>query len=348
MVGGKIMKMLLSDNNSGVHPKILEAIYECNIGHEPSYGNDKYTEKAIKLLKEVFHKDVDAYFVTTGTAANIVGLSGLLAPYEGVVAPDTAHINVDECGALERFGGAKILYVPNRKGKVLPEDVELFVRSTGDEHQVQPKVISISQITELGTAYTVEEIKELANFAHDNNMLLHMDGARIANAVVALDSSFKEMVTDTGVDLLSFGGTKNGMMMGEVIVSFNKDISKNFKYIRKQGMQLVSKMRFISAQFIPYLEDEIWKKNATNSNKMAQYLKEELIKIPNVRVNDETLGNMLFVQIPKEWNQSLQKEYPVYITDEKNNTIRLVTSFDITEEDVDSFIGCIKRVSGKS
>lgn len=339
------MKMLLSDNNSGVHPNILEAIYECNTGHEPSYGADKYTKKAIGLIREAFQKDVDVYFVTTGTAANIVGLAGILAPYEGVIAPDTAHINVDECGALERFGGTKILYVPNREGKIYPEAVEVYLTSIGDEHQVQPRIISISQISELGTAYTVGEIEELANFAHDNGMLLHMDGARIANAVVALDSSFKEMVTDTGVDLLSFGGTKNGMMMGEAIISFNKDISKAFKYVRKQAMQLVSKMRFISAQFIPYMEQGIWRENAINSNKMAKYLKKKLSKIPGIRVDNKTLGNMIFLQIPKEWNQPLQERYPVYIVDKESNTIRLVTSFDTREEDVDAFVDYIERIS---
>lgn len=337
------MKMFLSDNNSGVHPKILEAVYRCNSEHEPSYGDDKYTERAIELFREVFHSDVDVYFVTTGTAANIVGLSGLLRPFEGVVAPDTAHINVDECGALERFGGAKILYVPNKDGKICTNDIKGFLKSVGDEHQVQPRVISISQITETGAVYTIEEIKELADFAHENNMLLHMDGARIANGIVALNSSFKEMITDMGVDLLSFGGTKNGMMIGEAIVSFNKDISKNFKYIRKQGMQLVSKMRFISAQFIPYLEDEIWKENATKSNSMAQYLKEELLKLPDVNIINEGLGNMLFVQIPKTWNESLQQKFPVYIVDENKNIIRLVTSFDTEKQDVDKFIDFVRN-----
>ncbi len=335
------MKMFLSDNNSGVHPKILEAIYNCNNGHEPSYGNDKYSEKAMELFQKLFEKDVDVYFVTSGTAANIIGLTGLLQPFEGVVCADTAHINTDECGALERFGGNKILYVPNRNGKIYPEDIEDFLSSIGDEHQVQPKVISISQITELGTVYSVEEIKELADFAHANDMFLHVDGARISNGVVALDSSFKEMITDTGVNLLSFGGTKNGMMVGEAIVSFNKKISKNFKYIRKQGMQLISKMRFISAQFIPYLEEGIWKKNAINSNNMARFIKEELEKFSQVEIINEPLGNILFVKIPRSWNEPLQRKYPLYVTDERENIIRIVTSFDTTEEDIRNFIDYI-------
>ena len=337
------MKMFISDNNSGAHPKILEAIYNCNYGHEPSYGNDKYSEKAIEIFREVFEKDVDVYFVTSGTAANIIGLTGLLQPFEGVVCADTAHINTDECGAFERFGGNKILYVPNRNGKIYPEDIKGFLSSKGDEHQVQPKVISISQITEHGTSYTIEEIKALADFAHENHMLLHIDGARLANGVVALNSSFKEMITDTGVDLLSFGGTKNGMIMGEAIVSFNKEISKNFKYIRKQGMQLISKMRFVSAQFIPYLEGEIWRENATHSNNMAQYLKEELIKIPNVKMINEVIGNILFVQFPKESREALKEEFSSYEIDKANNIIRFVTSFDTRKEDVDSFVKRIKN-----
>lgn len=336
------MKMFLSDNNSGVHPKILDAVYKANTGHQPSYGDDEYTEKAIDLFKEAFGKDVDVYFVTTGTAANIIGLSGLLQSFEGVVSTDTAHINTDECGSFEKFGGNKILYVPNRDGKLHIEDIKGFLQSKGDEHQVQPKVISISQVTETGTIYSIEEIKNLADFAHENNMLLHVDGARIANAVVALDSSFKEMISDTGVDLLSFGGTKNGMIMGEAIVSFNKDVSKNFKYIRKQGMQLVSKMRFISSQFIPYLEDEIWRENAESSNNMAKYLRAELENIPNVEVINKEEGNILFVKIPKESNKELEKEFSVYTMKEEENIIRLVTSFDTTEEDVDKLIRCIK------
>lgn len=338
------MKMFISDNNSGAHPKILEAIYNCNYGHEPSYGNDKYSEKAIEIFREVFEKDVDVYFVTSGTAANIIGLTGLLQPFEGVVCADTAHINTDECGAFERFGGNKILYVPNRNGKIYPEDIKGFLSSKGDEHQVQPKVISISQITELGTVYSLEEIKELADFAHANDMFLHVDGARISNGVVALDSSFKEMITDTGVDLLSFGGTKNGMIMGEAIVSFNKEISKNFKYIRKQGMQLISKMRFVSAQFIPYLEEEIWKENAINSNNKARFIKEELEKFSQVEIINESLGNILFVKIPRSWNEPLQRKYPLYVTDERENIIRIVTSFDTTEDDVRDFIDYIGEI----
>lgn len=335
--------MFVSDNSSGVHPKILEAISKSNNGYEPSYGEDQYTKKAIDLFRQVFDKDVDVYFVTTGTAANIIGLTSLLKPFEGVVCPDTAHINTDECGALERFGGNKIIYLPNKNGKIYPKDIEKLLNSKGDEHRVQPKIISISQITELGTIYSLKEIKDLADFAHENGMYLHIDGARLANSLVALKTNFKEMITDTGVDLLSFGGTKNGMLMGEAIVSFNKEISENLRYIRKQGMQLVSKMRFLSVQFIPYLEEEIWKENATNANNMAKYLKEELSKNFKVKINKEQKGNILFVQFPKEYQELVDTKFASYEIDGDKNIVRLVTSFNTKKEDIDKFIKELKE-----
>lgn len=336
------MKMFKSDNNSGVHPKILEAIGKVNIGHDNAYGEDKTTKKAEKIISEIFGQEVDVYFVTSGTAANVIGLTGLLKPFEAVVCADTAHINVDECGAFEVFSGSKILYTPNRDGKISKEDVKQFLPSIGDEHQSQPKVISISQTSETGTLYTVEEIRELADFAHENNMLLHVDGARIANTIVALNTSFKEMITDTGVDLLSFGGTKNGMMIGEAIVSFNKELSKDFKYYRKQGMQLLSKMRFISAQFIAYLEDELWRENALNANNMGKYLGDELSKFKDIKLQNQPDTNMVFAYMERYLIDKLQEEFGFYVLDEETNLIRLVTSFDTRKEDVDKLIDAIK------
>lgn len=337
------MKMFKSDNNSGIHPKILEAIGKVNFEHDSAYGSDETTKKAIDKISEVFGKEVDVYFVTSGTAANVIGLTGLINSFEGVVCADTAHINVDECGSFEKFSGSKILYVPNRNGKIYKEDVLRFLGSLGDEHQVQPKVISISQVTETGTLYSIEEIKELADFAHENNMLLHVDGARIANAVEALNTTFKEMITDTGVDLLSFGGTKNGMMIGEAIISFNKDLSKNFKYFRKQGMQLLSKMRFISAQFIAYLENDLWKDNAENANKMGRYFAEELSKFQGIKLKDYDGTNMLFAYMDREIIDKLHDKFGFYVIDESTNLIRLVTSFDTTKEDIDKFIKAINE-----
>ncbi len=338
------MKMFKSDNNSGVDERILQAILEANIGHDNPYGNDKSTAQAIELLKDEFQRDLDVYFVTTGTAANIIGLSGLLKPYEAVVCTDMGHIYREEGGALERFSGSNILIIPNRNGKLVKEDAEDLLWVKDDEHRPQPKVISISQTSEVGTIYSVEEIKELADFAHANNMYLHVDGARIANAVVALESSFKEMITDTGVDLLSFGGTKNGMMIGEAIISFNKELSRDFKYHRKQGMQLLSKMRFISAQFIGYLKNQVWKENASHANKMGQYLKAELEGIDQVKVMDGMETNMIFAEVDKKIIDELQEEFGFYLIDEKTNKIRLVTSFDTDKEDIDLFIQAIKNL----
>lgn len=336
------MKMFKSDNISGIHPKVLKSIEEANIGHVSPYGGDSYTEKAIESIKKLLGADVDVYFTLLGTAANVIGLSGLLKSFQAVICTETAHINTDECGAFENFTSSKILYTPEHDGKIKIEDIKKFLTHKDDEHRVQPKIISISQTTETGTLYSVEEIKELADFAHENHMYLHLDGARIANAIVALDSSFKEMITDTGVDLFSLGGTKNGMMIGEAIISFNKEISKNFKYHRKQGMQLLSKMRFVSCQFIPYIEEGVWKECASKANAMGAYLKEELIECKGVKVQEGFKTNMIFANFDKKIIASLQEEFGFYLIDEETNLVRLVTSFDTEKEDIDKFIRAIK------
>lgn len=338
------MKMFKSDNVSGVHPRVLKSIEEANIGHESPYGGDIYTKKATESIKNLLGADVDVYFTLLGTAANVIALSGVLESFEAVICTETAHINTDECGAFENFTGSKILYTPEHDGKIKIEDIKKLLTHTDDEHRVQPKVISISQTTETGTLYSVEEIKKLADFAHENHMYLHLDGARIANAIVALDSSFKEMITDTGVDLFSLGGTKNGMMIGEAIVSFNKELSKNFKYHRKQGMQLLSKMRFVSCQFIPYIEEEVWKECASKANDMGSYLKEELRKCKSVKVQEGFKTNMIFANFDKKIIDKLQEEFGFYIIDEEANLVRLVTSFDTEKEDVDKFIKAIKEL----
>lgn len=336
------MKMFMSDNNSGVHSRIIERIAEENMGHNYSYGTDKTTEEAEALIGELLGSDVRVYFTTTGTATNIIGLSGLLRPYEAVVACDTAHINVDECGALERFSGSKILTVPNDNGKLNIEYVKPYLLSLGDHHQSQPKVISISQTTEKGSLYSLEEIRKIADFAHENGMYLHVDGARISNAIVALNSSYKEMITDTGVDLFSFGGTKNGMMIGEAIVVLNQEIGDHYGFMRKQGMQLVSKMRFVTCQFIPYIKENIWYENAKNANEMGIYFRDELMKIPGVSMVDKVETNMLFVKMPKDKIGILESKFDFYVMDEDEGIIRLVTSFDTTREDIDKFISEIK------
>lgn len=337
------MKMFMSDNNSGVHPNIMDAIVNVNNGHDHSYGSDNMTKRAKDMISKLMGKEVDVYFVSTGTAANIVGLSSLLEAYEAVICPDTAHINVDECGALQRFSGSRIISVKNKNGKIVKEDIKKLLASRGDEHQSQGKIISISQTTETGTLYSLEEIKELADFAHDNHMLLHVDGARIANAVVALKTSFKEMISDTGVDLLSFGGTKNGMMMGEAIVSLNKDLSKSFKFHRKQGMQLISKMRFVSAQFVAYLTNDLWEENAFNANSMGKYLIKRLSEVSEVTLEDDFHTNIIFLYMENHLIKYLQEKFNFYVLDEETGLVRLVTSFDTTKEDIDKFIDAINN-----
>lgn len=339
------MRMFGSDNNSGIHPGVIEAIIKENeTGHAVPYGEDETSKKAKKLIEDLIGKKADIHFTTTGTSANIIGLSGLLRPYEAVVAPESAHINQDECNALERFNGSTILGVKTREGKIYPEDIKpILAEKVGDYHASQPKVISISQVTEVGTMYSVEEIKALADFAHKNDMYLHVDGARIANALEALDSTLKEMIGETGVDLFSFGGTKNGMMIGEAIVCLVPGFERDHRYTVKQGMQLLSKMRFVAAQFIGYLEDGLYMENARVANDMGRYLRSELNKIDGVEVVDYQDNNMLFVKMPsKEAIIDLASQLYFYVIDEDENIIRLITSFDTTKEDVDRLVGMIR------
>jgi threonine aldolase len=265
-----------SDNNAGVHPDILKEISAVNIGHTIGYGSDIYTDKAKDLFRKHLGESAEVFFVFTGTAANVLGLSGVTRPWNSVITAFSAHIEQDECGAPEKFTGCKVLTVDTVNGKIDVGMLAKHMHGLDFEHHSQPKVISITQATEMGTVYTVDEIKRISDFAHENNMLVHMDGARIANAAVSLDLPFKNFTTDAGVDLLSFGGTKNGMMFGEAVCFLKPGLSENFKYIRKQGMQLASKMRFISAQYIAYFSNDLWKKCAAHSNSMARLLYEKV------------------------------------------------------------------------
>ena len=273
-------KGFASDNNSGVHPAIFKSMREVNTGHVVGYGDDQYTEKAIRVFKEKFGEETEVFFVFNGTGANVLGLSTVTQSFNSIICAETAHIQEDECGAPEKFTGCKLLPVEPVNGKITPGAIRHHLKGFDFEHHSQPRVISISQVTEMGTVYQPHEIKALADLAHQNNMLLHMDGARIANAAVALNLEFREFTKDCGVDILSFGGTKNGMMLGEAVLFFNPELTKLTKYIRKQSMQLYSKMRFVGAQFLAYFENDLWKETATHANKMARLLETEVIKIP--------------------------------------------------------------------
>jgi threonine aldolase len=341
-----VKKSFASDNYSGIHPDILQAIVQVNVGHMPAYGQDEITAQAVEKFKEHFGDDIDVYFVFNGTAANTLTIATLAQSYNAVICADTAHINAHECGAPEKFSGCKLLTIKTADGKLTVDRIEQLLEGIGDQHVVQPKIISITQLSELGTIYTADEIRALTHFAHEQGMFVHVDGARISNAAAFLGLSLKEITRDLGIDVLSFGGTKNGMMFGEAVIFFNPALSKEFKYLRKQGMQLASKMRFISAQFIALLSNDLWRKNAKHSNNMAQLLAQEIraLRSPKVTIVQPVEGNGVFAHVEPSLIPLLRKEYAFYMWDEKESIVRWMTSFDITPEDIYGFIQCIKKV----
>lgn len=332
-----------SDNNAGVHPEMIEAIAAANNGHVVAYGSDPFTARAVKVFQKHFGKDIAVYFVFGGTGANVLGLKAMTNTYEAVICADTAHINVDECGAPEKFTGCKLLNIPTPDGKIRVEQIKPFLHGVGFEHHVQPRVISVSQATEMGTVYTKSELKTLANFAHDHNMLLHVDGARIANAAVSLNARLKEITVDCGVDVLSYGGAKNGMMYGEAVVFLNKKLGDNFKYIRKQGMHLPSKMRFISAQFEALLSGDLWRRSAEHANRMARMLGSELEKA-GIKLTQPVESNGVFAVIPEKHIEALQKKYFFYVWNEEISECRFMASFDTTEEDIHDFVALVRKI----
>jgi len=336
-----------SDNNAGVHPQMLKALSEVNSGHVIAYGDDPYTQKAVSELKAIFGQEIEPYFVFIGTAANVLGLSSVTQSHHAVICPDTAHINVDECGAPEKFSGCKLLTCPTPDGKLSVDMIEAHMHGIGFEHHVQPRVVSITQATELGTVYSIDEIREIAEYTHKHGMLLHMDGARISNAAVSLGCGFQEMTAGAGVDVLSFGGTKNGMMYGEAIIFFNKALCEDFKYRRKQGMQLASKMRYIAAQFSAFLEDELWKYNASHANRMAQKLYAAVKDIPGIEVTRQVESNAVFAIIPPHIVPALQEEFFFYVWDEELSEVRWMCSFDTEEKDIERFASLLRSLLGK-
>lgn len=336
-----------SDNHSGVSPEVIEAIAMANSEHALAYGDDEYTKRLEELFKETFGQQARVYLVFNGTGANVLSIDAMCRSHEAVVCAETAHINVDECGAPQRVVGCRLLTVDTPDGKLTPALVKTRLHGFGFEHHSQPKAISISQPTELGTLYTLDEIKVLADLAHSYNMYLHVDGARMANAAVALGCSFKEMTTDLGVDALSFGGTKNGLLMGESCVLLNPALDVDMKYRRKQMTQLASKMRFMAAQMICYLESGIWRRNAEHSNAMAQLLRREVEKVEGVKVMYPVQVNSVFAQLPTAVWHRLQERYFFYDWDEAADVVRWMCSFDTTEEDIHAFVAALKEELNK-
>ena len=337
-------KGFASDNNSGVHPAIFKAMEKANRGHVVGYGNDEYTQKAIQLFRERFGDDTEVFFVFNGTGANVLGLSTVTQSFHSVICAETAHIQEDECGAPEKFTGCKLIPVEPVNGKVTPEAVLPHLKGFDFEHHSQPGVISISQVTEMGTVYQPNEIIALADLAHKNNMFLHMDGARISNAAVSLDLDFRAFTRDCGVDVLSFGGTKNAMMLGEAVLFFNPRLTGLTKYIRKQSMQLYSKMRFVGAQFQAYFENDLWKETASHANKMAKLLEKEIAQIPEITITEPVDANGIFAAVPPEIIKPLQEKFFFYMWNEQKSEVRWMTSWDTTEEEIQEFVKLIKKL----
>lgn len=324
----------VSDNCAAVHPAVMEAIAACNArGHMPSYGDDELTAKAQRAINTLFERSVATTFVYNGTGANVLSLACCLKPYESVVCADCAHINVDETGAPERILGAKLQTLPSADGKITPDQVVPLLLAQGNQHHCQPRVLSITNVTEYGAVYTPQEIRLLADFAHANEMLLHMDGARIANAVVACNCTMAEMTWKAGVDILSFGGCKNGLMFGEAVIFFDKSYARVTPFMRKNITQLHSKMRYIGAQYDALLSGSLWSENAKHANEMAKALQARIEKLPGIQVTHPAHANMMFVQMPARLASALAMEG---FAASLSGLTRLVCSWDTQMEDIDA------------
>jgi threonine aldolase len=333
----KPIRSFASDNNAGIHPEVFEAIAHANQGHVVAYGADPYTRSAVAKFKEHFGEDIEVFFTFNGTGANVLGLQALTRPYHAILCSDYAHIYCDECAAPEKHTGCKLIPLPHQHGKITPELVRHAYHGIGDQHHVQPRVISITQSTEMGTVYKPEEIKALARFAHERDIFLHMDGARIANAAAALGQTLRQATRDLGVDVLSFGGTKNGIMGGEAVIFFNPTLGADFLFLRKQGMQLASKMRFIAVQLEALLTNDLWRRSAEHANRMARVLEAEVRKIPQITIAWPVESNGVFAQVPRPAIERIKERYFFYPWIEEENIVRWMCSFDTTEEDVKAF-----------
>ena len=335
-----------SDNWAGVHPEVLAAMAEANVGHVPSYGNDPYTHEAVARIRGELGEDAEVFLVFSGTAANVLCLNSMVQSHQAVICAATAHVYTSECGAAEKHIGCKLLPVPSPHGKITVAGIREHLHDIGNEHHVQPRAISITQATEYGTVYTPQEIRVIADFAHTHSLLLHMDGARIFNAAVSLDVSLRAITSGAGVDALSFGGTKNGLVAGEAVVFFKQVLADDFEFKRMQGMQLASKMRFIAAQFNALLSKDLWKRSATHANRMAQLLAGELAGIKGVGLTQQVQANEVFVTLPAQIVPKLQERWPFHIWNEATSEARLITSFDTAEADVTDFAELIREMIG--
>jgi threonine aldolase len=332
-----------SDNSAGVHPSVLTAIAAVNDGHVLAYGHDPYTQEIERRVAAQFGERARAFFVFNGSAANVLSLRAACRPWQGAICADSAHVNVDECGAPESVGGVKLLTVPTPDGKLTPELAERRIDRIGEEHVVQPRVLTVSQSTELGTLYQPDELRALAEFAHGHGLVLHVDGSRLTNAAAALGVSLGEASTALGADIVSFGGTKNGLLGGEAVVFAEPELAEDFLYLRKLTLQLASKMRFVAAQFDAYLTDDLWHRNAAHANAMAARLQAAVAGIEGVRITRAVQANVVFATLPAEAIGPLQDEFSFYTWDERADEVRWMCSWDTSESDVDAFADAIAR-----
>jgi len=333
-----------SDNHAGVHPAVLRAIVDANSGDAVAYGDDTWTERATAGLREVFAA-ADAFLVLNGSGANVLGLSMLLRRHEAVICAESAHINTDECGAPEQIIGTKLLQVPSADGKITPEQITEKLSGRGDDHRSQPGVVAITQATELGTCYTLAELRKIADFCQANDLRLYLDGARLANAAASLDCSLAELAECA--DVLSFGGTKNGAMGAEALIVMRRGLAADAPYLRKQQLQLTSKLRFVAAQFSALLQDDLWRANASHANAMARRLAEGAAQIGGVTITYPVQANAVFARLPPRHIAGLRRNWTFHIWDEEDSVVRWMTAFDTTEADIDAFLAGIRSTASQ-
>jgi threonine aldolase len=331
------VKSFASDNYASAHPDVVAAIGDANAGHAASYGADPWTGRAQAILRGHFGEQAQSLLVFNGSGANVVSIRAVCRPWEGVICADSAHINVDEGGAPERIAGVKLLTVATLDGKLTPDGVRARVTRIGDEHAVQPRLVTITQSSEYGTRYSLEETAALAQTAHELGLALHMDGSRLANAAAALGVGLGELTTEAGVDVLSLGGTKNGMILGEAVVFLDPALADGARYLRKQTLQLASKGRFLAAQFVAMFEGDLWRRNAAHANAMAARLAERLGPIQDVTITQRVEANGVFALLPREAAERVRGLWPFYTWNEATGEERLMCSWDTTAEEVDAF-----------
>jgi threonine aldolase len=335
------VKSFASDNYAGVHPDVLAAMAAANEGHAVSYGADPWTARAEAALRDHFGPEAQSLLVFNGSGANILALRCACRPWEAVICAESAHVNVDEGGAPERIAGVKLLSVPTADGKLTPADVRALLTRVGDEHAVQPRVVTITQSTELGTRYSPAETSALAAAAHERGLVLHVDGARLANAAAALDLGLGALTADVGVDILSLGGTKNGMALGEAVMFLEPSLAQGARYLRKQTLQLASKGRFLAAQFVAMFEGDLWRRNAAHANAMAARLARRLAAIPAVTITQAVEANGVFAIMPGPAAEAVRPRWPFYTWNQDTGEVRLMCSWDTAEDEVDAFAAAV-------